>query len=73
MCGLTSFHESNFRAVKRRYHVFRVFHSAVRTIHVLLFCCRTIDEVFSAAANQKPFANNDLCTRKSVKANFKKG
>ena len=33
----------------------------------LLFCCRDIDEAFSTAANQKPFVNKDLCTRKSFK------
>ena len=30
-------------------------------------CCRAIIKAFSAAANQKPFLNKDLCTRKSVK------
>jgi len=50
----------------------RVVRSAWRAVNVLLFCCRAMVEVFSAAANQKPFVNNDLCTRKSVKTNFKK-
>ena len=34
---------------------------------VLCFCCRVICGNISAAANQKPLANKDLCTRKSVK------
>jgi len=39
-------------------HIFRVevFCSASCAVHVfLLFCCRAVDEVFSAAADQKPF------------------
>ena len=38
-----------------------------RTDHVGCFCCRAIVKAISAAANQKPFVNKDLCTRKSVK------
>jgi len=39
----------------------------------LLFCCLAIVKVFSAAANQKPLVNEDLCIRKSVKPNFNVG
>jgi len=41
-------------------------------VHVSAVCCRAIVEVFSAAANQKPVGNKDLCTRNSVKRTLKR-
>jgi len=59
---------SKFRTVKLGDHVFRVVHSALHVIHVLLY--QAINEVFFAA-NQKLFINKELCTRKSVKQTLK--
>ena len=44
-----------------------------RADYVLLFCCRAIVEVFSAAANRKPLANKDFLNQEICETSFIKG
>ena len=65
--------DSNFGFVHRRgHHAFRES-SCVSLAHGphWLFLLWRHCEAISAAANQKPFVNKDLCTRKSVKRTVK--
>ena len=71
LCALTSFHRQG-SVLSRGDNVLELFCSARRAFQALLFCCRAVVEVFSAAANQKPHVNKDLCTRKSVKRTSKR-
>ena len=73
---VTSFHQSTFRALRlwttfmRASRVFRsASHGAAYTFAVSAVAPSS--KAFAAAVNLKPFVNKDLCTRKSVKPNFK--
>jgi len=69
LCAIFLFRQSKRHAVLVD-HILRAKCSlclACGSLHVLLFFSHAINEVFSAAANQKPFVNKDLCIRKSVK------